>query len=377
MPLMQVFAGDNVLTATQRRIGFLFDHYENIQVSVSGGKDSQVLAHLLLVEAQRRNRKLGLFFFDEEVMYQSTIDMITYMMEDWFPDHVIPLWLQIEFNLTNATSYTDSHLVAWEAGKGKIWMRPKKSYAIKMPPWDVEKQIILDRRIGLDFYAVIENFENCYTNTAFCAGLRGVESPNRWRTMVKNPVAVGEQPIYWATKKQNNNVAFYPLYDWTFSDIWRYIHDNKLRYSKIYDYYFRKGTPINEIRVSSLIHERSFKSIVDLPEFEPDTYNKLLKRIKGIAFAQETARQARMFRAQKLPQNFKTWRSYRDFLLETYPRDDKRDIFRERFARHLENEWVARQQCRQLILGDFENNVPVTNRPDPREQLISYYREVL
>lgn len=377
MPPTQVFTGENVLDAARRRVKFIFDHYENIQVSISGGKDSEVLAHLLLAEAKERNRKVGLFFFDEEVMYQSTIDMVTYMMEDWFPDHVVPLWLQIEFNLTNATSHEESHLVAWEPGKSKIWMRPKKSYAIKYAPWDTSKQVILDRRIGLDFYAVIENFEQCYHDTAFCVGLRGAESPNRWRTMTKHPVAVGDQTVYWATHKKLNNVAFYPLYDWNFSDIWRYIHDNGLRYSKIYDYQFRKGMPINEIRVSSLIHERSFKSICDLPEFEPDTYNKLVKRIKGIEFVQETGRSDKLFRAQKLPKNFKSWITYRDFLIETYSRDDKRQIFRDRFARHLNNEWVARQQCRQLILGDFENNIPVINRPDPREELIAYYREVL
>ena len=48
-----------------------------------------------------------------------------------------------------------------------------------------------------------------------------------------------------------------------------------------------------------------------------------------------------------------------------------------RFARHLDNEYVARQQVRQLILNDFENNLPVDNRPDPRDELVAYYREVL
>jgi predicted phosphoadenosine phosphosulfate sulfurtransferase len=140
---------------------------------------------------------------------------------------------------------------------------------------------------------------------------------------------------------------------------------------------FRKGYPINEMRISSLIHEKSFKSLVDLPEFEPDTYNRLIKRAKGIILAQETGKKAKLFRARKLPKNYMSWREYRDFLLSTHPEPNKRDIFVRRFARHLDNEYVARQQVRQLILNDYENNLPVKSEIDPRQKWIEYYMENL
>lgn len=374
---VQVYDSDkNVLDAAIERVSFIFDHFEDIKVSISGGKDSTVLAHLMLEEAKRRNRRIGLFFLDEEVMYQASVDQVTYLMKEISPDNVIPLWLQVEFNLTNATSYSDSHLVAWEAGKHKIWMRSKKDYAIKYPPWNVEKQIILNRKIGLDFYAVIENFQACYENNAIVVGLRATESMNRFRAVSKNPVEIAGDTIYWGTQAKKN-ISLYPLYDWNFHDVWKYIYENKLRYSPIYDYQFRKGMPINEMRVSSLIHEKSYKSLVELPEFEPATYNKLVKRIKGIEFAQETGKKAKMFRCRKLPKNYDSWRKYRDFLLETYPDDRKREIFEKRFLRHLDNEHVARQQCRQLVLCDIENNVPVKNEEDPKQKWIDYYMENL
>jgi predicted phosphoadenosine phosphosulfate sulfurtransferase len=195
--------------------------------------------------------------------------------------------------------------------------------------------------------------------------------------MCKNPVSVNGKNVYWATRKQETNVAFYPIYDWNFADVWRYIWENNLKYNKVYDWQFRKGIGINEMRVSSLIHERSFKSLVELPEFEPQTYNKLIKRVKGIEFAQETGKRSKMFKVRKLPKNYNSWINYRDFLLKTYPNEDEREMFRQRFAKHLNNEYVARQQCRQLILADVENNLPVDNKPDPREKLINYYMEVL
>jgi predicted phosphoadenosine phosphosulfate sulfurtransferase len=377
MRLIQSYASrQTVLEAALGRMAFVFDNFEQIIVSVSGGKDSTVMAHLALLEAKRRGRKVGIHFLDEEVCYQSSVDQVDYLM-NLFPDNTTRIWLQMEFRLTNATSVQDGQLVCWEAGKHKLWMRPKREDSIKFRMWAEEAQTVRDKRKGFGFYDVIENFERCYSGAAFLVGLRAAgESPNRWRAMVKNPVDVGERKVYWGTKK-GANVALYPIYDWNFHDVWRYIHDEGLRYSKVYDWQFRKGYPINQMRVSSLIHERAFKSICDLPEFEPKTYNKLCKRIKGIAMAQETGKTAKMFACRKLPKNFRSWIAYRDFLLKTHPDQSRIRLFAERFSRHLNNEYVARQQCRQLILNDYENNLSVDNKPDPRDELIRYYEEVL
>jgi predicted phosphoadenosine phosphosulfate sulfurtransferase len=256
-------------------------------------------------------------------------------------------------------------------------MRPKGALNIKAKPWPEEAERFRAGYGWLDFYGVVENFERCYMDTAFLVGLRAAgESPNRWRAVVKNPVTIAGQPVYWGTQK-GANVALYPLYDWNFSDVWRYIHEQSLHYSKVYDYQFRKGYPINQMRVSSLIHERAFRSICDLPEFEPRTYARLLKRIKGISLVQETGRAAKLFACRKLPKNFHSWIAYRDFLLATHQDAERRPLFAARFGRHLTNEYVARQHCRQLILNDYENNLPVDNRPDPRDELIRHYEEVL
>jgi predicted phosphoadenosine phosphosulfate sulfurtransferase len=378
---MQNYTKTNVLEAAKNRMQFIFDNFENVICSISGGKDSTVMCHIALLEAIKRDRKLGIFFFDEEVVYDSTIEQIEYLM-NLYPENTNRLWLQIEFNLTNAVSYTDPFLKAWAAGEHDIWMRKKKSYAIKFAPWDRSKEKIKNKHIGLDFYDVIYNFETIYKNTAFLVGLRADESLNRWRTMVKNPVIINDSKFFWATSKgKKNNISAYPIFDWKFSDIWKYIYDNNLKYSKIYDYMYKKGFNIPDIRISSLIHERSFKSLCDLPEFEPKTYAKLCNRIKGIQFAQETGRNKKMFRIQKLPKNYKTWKQYRDFLLLTFQDQSKKQIFITRFKKHLENEFVARQQCRQLILNDYENNIPVINTEDPnelkRQEIIKYYMEVL
>lgn len=373
--LKQVYIKDDVKTAAEKRIRYIFDEFEKIIVSISGGKDSTVLCWMALQEARRRGRRIGIFFLDEEVVYQSTIEQVTWLM-NLYPENTVRIWFQFPFKLTNATSLIDSQLICWEPGKHNIWMRPKVPYSIQHQPWDKNKQTVRDKNKGFGFYDVIDNFQASRVHTAFLVGLRATESMNRFRAVAKNP---GYKDCYWCSKihKSEGSASFYPIYDWIFSDVWKYIYDNNIRYSRIYDYQFKKGMPQNEIRVSSLIHEKSFKSLVELPEFEPKTYDRLLKRIKGIQIGNLYGKDAKMLRARKLPKNYKNWMEYRDFLLSTYPDLDKRSIFERRYSLHLNNNYVARQQCRQLLLNDYENNLPVDNKEDPREVTLKKWRELL
>lgn len=373
--LKQVYMPETVEVAARRRISYIFDEFENIVVSISGGKDSTVLCWLALQEARKRNRKIGIFFLDEEVVYQSTVEQVDYLM-NLYPENTIRLWFQFPFKLTNATSFEEGQLICWEPGKHKIWMRPKAEYSIQHIPWDRSKQTIRDHNKGFGFYDVLDNFQASRPNTAFLIGLRATESMNRFRAVAKNP---GYKDCFWCTKvgRAEGSASFYPIYDWNFHDVWKFIYDNQIRYSRIYDYQWKKGMHKQEIRVSSLIHEKSFKALVDLPEFEPKTYDKLLKRVKGIEVGHLYGKDTKMLRCRRLPKNFETWKEYRDFLLSTYPDESKKEIFQKRFSRHLDNAYVARQQCRQLILNDYENNLPVINKPDPREETLKKWRDLL
>lgn len=366
----------NVLDAARERISYIFDEFDNIIVSISGGKDSTVLAYLSLLEAHKRNRKIGLFFLDEEVVYKSTIEQIEYLM-DLFPENTIRYWLQIPFNLTNATSYKDSQVKCWDPTMKSKWMHERSDKNVLTKTW-IHKTRIADKNKGFGFYDVLYNFELSFENTAFLIGLRSDESLSRYVTMIRNP---GYKDVYWSTKRKGTNYSFYPIYDWKFSDIWKYIGENNIRYHRFYDFAYLKGMPTKELRVSSLTHEKAFKAIQILPEFEFDTYEKLLARIGGVSFAQETARDKKMFKVQKLPKNYSSWREYRDFLLKTYPIEEHKKIFEKRFAKHLDNEYVAKQQCKQLVLGDYENNFPISNIENPAKEKtrekINKWKEIL
>lgn len=357
--MRKVYLTDTVDVAARKRIAWIFDEFERVTVSVSGGKDSTVLCWLALQEAHKRGRKIGVFFLDEETVYMSTVHQVRYLME-LCPENTEKMWVQFPFRLTNATSFRDSQLLCWDAEREADWMRRKEPDSIQAPPWDVSRQYVKNKVKGFGFYDVLENFDRIAPDTAHLVGLRADESLDRFRAVTRNP---GYKDCAWSTAVHaDGSVRFYPLYDWTFDDIWTFIADNNIRYSPIYDYMYQKGMARQEIRVSSLIHEKSFKSLVELPEFEPETFDKLMKRIGGAQTGNLYGKDDTVFRARKLPKNFASWAEYRDFLLETYPDADKKRIFAARFAGQGDGEAIARQQCRQLTLGDYENNIPVKRK---------------
>ena len=71
----------SVLLAARKRISLIFNDFEKIYISFSGGKDSSVMTHLVLDEAIKRNKKVGLLIIDLEAQYSETISHIEEICE--------------------------------------------------------------------------------------------------------------------------------------------------------------------------------------------------------------------------------------------------------------------------------------------------------
>jgi len=349
----------NVLEAAQERISLLFDNFDNIHVSVSSGKDSTVLYTLALNEAIKRDRKIKVFFLDQEAEYDGTVVTMRKIMHH---PNVLPYWYQVPIYMTNATSYQQDMLYAW--GPGEEWMRDKEDIAIKEIVGEYPKR----------FYKFFEWFEGQQpSGSAFFVGLRGDESLNRHRAVSKNP---GWLDVKWSTKIKGGSFKFYPIFDWGLGDIWKYIHENGLFYNPIYDkMYANNHSFYNSMRVSNLIHEKSFYCLTDLQVLEPETYDKVIKRIKGTHCAAMYANDSYIYSTDKLPEKFKTWKEYRDYLLETTPYNNKAR-FVKRFNKQVQSEFTYKQQCKQLLINDWESNVSVVKETD-KEDKFAKWRKIL
>lgn len=349
--LNRSYTDRDVLSEASERISTVFDNFDNVIVSVSSGKDSTVLYWLCIKEAERRNRSIKVFFLDQEAEYQSSIDLIEKMMV--YP-YVVPLWYQVPLYLTNATSYEEDLFYAWE--DGAQWMRKKHPISVDQIEGEYPKR----------FYNFFHWMEKNNPNTAFLVGIRSEESLNRLRAVVQH---AGWGDVTWSTKTPGENTyRFYPLYDWGMGDVWKFISDNNLPYNSVYDKMFRANKNYyRTMRVSNLIHEKSFKCLTDLQMYEPDTFNRLVERISGIHVASIYANEKNVFSADRLPSNFPTWKEFRDYLLQTTPLRMK-DSFVSRFSSQPDNEEMCRRQVRQILLNDHENNLKVESNMDPSKK---------
>lgn len=331
----------NVLEAALARIRIVFDRFERVDVSVSGGKDSTVLFHLAQQEAVRRGRTIRVFFLDQEAEYQSTIDQVDWMMRQ---PAVEPFWVQVPMRLTNATSHLDVWLHAW--ADGERWVRSLSPLGVHYLDGAPDR-----------FYDFFPWHESTQRDTAFLVGLRARESMHRWRATQTKPAIPG---ITWSTRADGEgNFRLYPLFDWWDGDVWRYITDAGIPYNAAYDRMWKLGFTPKQMRVSNLIHEQAFRSLATLQVLEPDTYDRLLGRLGGVHAAALYSMDEQVYSADRLPAVFRTWLEYREYLLETTPAEHVAR-FRKRFGKQEQDEATCKQHVRQILTNDWENNVPVS-----------------
>jgi predicted phosphoadenosine phosphosulfate sulfurtransferase len=331
----------NVLEAAIKRIAFLFDNYDNISLSFSGGKDSAALFHLINNEATKRDRKFILYFLDQEAEYSATIDFVEWAMSQ---PNVIPLWYQVPIFMTNAASHQQLFLWAW--GEGEKWVRNKNPLAIQS----------IDHKYPKRFHKfnlwVAQNLRKRVGKSISIIGLRAEESPDRRFVMFGE-----DSELFWLRRKNEPHRA-YPIIDWKFKDVWKFLIDGNYKYNKIYDKMYMLGHDLRTMRVSNLIHEKAFRCLSDLQELEPETYDKLENRLQGVHTAALYGKENLIYSIKKLPDNFKSWKEYKDFLLESI-HPDLRKLFKYQWIRFGDTDDVeaCKYMVKRILLCDWEGTM--------------------
>lgn len=315
---MKIYKKMNVFVEAINRIRWLFDEFPNIVCNVSGGKDSTVLFNLCLKVAREKNRlPLNVMFIDQEAEWEATIEQIKLMM--YHPD-VNSKWLQIPIKLFNATSFSDHWLYCWDEQNKHKWMREKDVISQK-------ENIYNEDRFKKLFAAILEtDYPN--TKSAYISGVRVEESPTRAMGLTYYPCYKG---ITWGSRqsKKNEYYTFYPIYDWSYTDVWKAIYENDWSYNKMYDFQYRYGVSLQNMRVSNVHHETAVWNLFYTQEVEPKTYEKLTQRLQGIDMAVKMGRED--YFVDNLPFMFKNWKEYRDYLLENLIDVEWQPAFKKKF----------------------------------------------
>ena len=309
----------NVLEEAKLRYDWIFDNFDHVGVAVSGGKDSTVVLELAIEKARERGRlPVDVLFIDQEGELQHTIDYFYRLKER--KDEIRLHWFQIPIKINVSSNSTENYLYCWGEDFKDKWIRPKEPDSIHeniYAPADTYFNDLFDA-------ICVKHFP--YEKFALIGGMRAEEAPKRLKGLTTGDVYKG---VAWGKPfaGAKNHYVFYPLYDWSYIDIWKYIAETKCDYNKIYDLMYNIGLPTTAMRVSSLFHENSIGSFGYLAELERDNWNKIVNRIYGA----NTFKNAKAIYEcpKELPYMFQSWREYSEYLLENLVNDDKREFYRE------------------------------------------------
>lgn len=319
--MIKRYTDSNVYDNLQKRLKFIFEEFENIYVSFSGGKDSTLLLNLVL-DFKRKyypNKKIGVYHQDFEAQYSVT----TKFIEDTFEkikDEVEPYWLCLPAATRTALSNYQMYWYPWDDQKEDIWVRemPKFDYVINL-----KNNPITTYKYKMPQEQMAKQFGRWYRqvhgdgSTICLLGIRADESLQRYNGFLNKKYSYKNQ--CWISKQFKNVWSASPLYDWTISDVWHANFKFKYDYNPIYDMFYMAGVNVSQMRVASPFNDSAKESLNLYRILDPEIWVKLLGRVKGVNFTSIYAKTKAMgYRNITLPEGY-TWKEYTKFLLATLP----------------------------------------------------------
>lgn len=274
---------ENVYEALQKRLQYIFQEFDNIYLSFSGGKDSGLLLNLVLDFQQKYypEKTIGVFHQDFEAQYTVTTEYIERTFER-IKDKVEPYWVCLPMATRTALSNYEMYWYPWDDTKEDSWVRsmPDKEYVINLSnnPISTYKYKMHQEDLAKQFgrwYRISHGNKK----TVCLLGLRAEESLQRYSGFL----------------------------------------NKKYGYNHLYDLYYKTGLTVSQMRVASPFNDYSKDSLNLYRVIDPKIWVKLVGRVQGANFACIYGKTKAMgYRNVTLPEGH-TWESYTKFLLSTLP----------------------------------------------------------
>lgn len=325
----------NVYDASQARLKKIFDDFDNVYVSFSGGKDSGVLLNLA-IDYIRKNlpgRRLGVFHIDYEAQYQMTTDYVDAELSK--NKDVIDVYrVCLPIAAQCATSMYKSYWLPWDQEKKNLWVREMPANSINEfnNPLDFFKRGMWDYDLQEQFSKWIHK-KNGAKRTACLVGIRTQESMNRWRAIHSDRNYRNYDGLKWTRQMYPDVFNAYPIYDWKVSDIWVYHRKNKDKpHNAIYDLMHQAGVTPAQQRLCQPYGDDQRRGLWLYHLLEPETWSKVVARVNGangMALYVEESGNITGYRSTSKPEGH-TYKSFCHLLLTTLPKKS-RDHFLSRF----------------------------------------------
>lgn len=319
--MIKKYTGLNVYDALQERLHYLFNEFDNIFVSFSGGKDSGLLLNLTL-DFQRKyypDKKIGVFHQDFEAQYSVTTQYVERTFEK-IANEVYPYWVCLPMATRTALSSYQMYWYPWDDTKKDLWVRPMPDYPYVI---NLENNPITTYRYRMHQEDLAKQFGRWYRlahgnkKTVCLLGIRADESLQRYSGILNKKY--GYNDCCWISRQFKDVWAASPMYDWGKSDVWHANYIFGYDYNRLYDLYYMAGLKPNQMRVASPFNDHAKDSLNLYRVIDPEIWTRLVGRVRGANFTSIYGKTKAMgYRALRLPAGH-TWRSYTMFLLDTLP----------------------------------------------------------
>lgn len=322
MAMKKKYLDLNVYDSLQLRLKFIFEEFDNIFVSFSGGKDSGLLLNLVL-DFQKKyypKKKIGVFHQDFEAQYSYTTRYVERTMER-IKDDVELYWVCLPMATRTALSNYQMFWYPWDDKKEDLWIRPRPNFDYVIT---LENNPITTYKYKMHQEDLAKQFGRWYklshgdTSTICLLGIRADESLQRYSGFLNKKNRYKGR--CWITNQFKNVWCGSPMYDWSVSDVWHAIYRNNYEYNSLYDMFYLAGLKPSLMRVASPFNDYAKESLNLYRVIEPETWVRLLGRVRGVNFGNIYGKtKALGYRNITLPEGH-TWESYTKFLLSTLPK---------------------------------------------------------
>ena len=319
--MIKKHTGQNVYDALIERLHFIFEEFDNIFVSFSGGKDSGLLLNVTL-DFQKKyypDKKIGVFHQDFEAQYSVTTEYVERTFKRIEKD-VEPYWVCLPMATRTAISNYEMYWYPWDDTKEELWVRPMPKYEYVI---NLENNPITTYSYKMHQEDLAKQFGRWYRishgnkKTVCLLGIRADESLQRYSGIINKRYGYKEQ--CWITSAFKNMWTASPIYDWSVSDIWHANYKFSYDYNPLYDMYYKAGISPDHMRVASPFNDAAKESLNMYRIIDPEIWTKLVGRVRGANFAAIYGKTKAMgYRNLTLPEGH-TWESYTRFLLDTLP----------------------------------------------------------
>lgn len=277
----------NVYDAFLARMHFLFEEFDHIYVSFSGGKDSGLLLNLVLDYRNQHypERAIGVFHQDFEAQYTVTTEYVERTFER-IQDQVELYWVCLPMATRTALSSYEMYWYPWDDTKKELWVRemPQKEYVINL-----ENNRMTTYRYRMHQEDLAKQFGRWYRDahdggkTVCLLGNRADESLQRYSGFLNKKY--GYKDTCWISKQFKDVWCASPLYDWSTDDVWHATYLFGYDYNRLYDLYYMAGLKPSQMRVASPFNDYAKDALNLYRVIDPEIWCKLVGRVQGANFA--------------------------------------------------------------------------------------------